>query len=547
MKSVSTVFKVSRTSVKASSNVCHPERAGHHQQDMATNAPRRVLIVKLQRQLSNLSISQLKVIVRAIDDGSITANIDESSDTDLYDLIVEFLRGDQLKSLEDEGMSQLLLLDDMITDLLKSADTTLSGDGDQTHVQREDQTILLRTPAPLLPPTLSATTTGDVPTPSPPQHVELLLQPPPSPHRSPGEDRDTGASRGLIAPSQTPRTFGPSLSGVSPSSSIRNQVLSLSDVASLLPRREFKLHGGQISDTGSDVSFGNLCKQIDDGLQEGFTESEVIRSVLKITKPGNFKEMLTNKGDLNVDELKRFLRSHIRDKNSTELFQELSNAKQSDKESPQQFLYRVMGLKQRVLFESQASTSFNYDVRLVQGTFLHTLYQGLNEKNDHVRRDLKPFLTDMQVSDDLLLEQISKSTSEEAERQKRLGATVKTKTVTVANLDSGDKTKDNKVDEERQTQRDAITELIAQVSSLTKHLTQMTKSPDQLIQVDSSPQRDNTHVQVETRGKCKPCVQQNKATCQHCFVCGQAGHRAIGCLQRKTLGNGPRSQERGSQ
>ena len=79
--------------------------------------------------------------------------------------------------------------------------------------------------------------------------------------------------------------------------------------------------------------------------------------------------------------LRRFLRSHIRDKNSTELFQELSNAKQSDKESPQQVLYRVMGLKQRVLFEpQQVGTSFTYDVKLVQGTFLHTLYQGLNEK-----------------------------------------------------------------------------------------------------------------------------------------------------------------------
>lgn len=199
-------------------------------------------------------------------------------------------------------------------------------------------------------------------------------------------------------------------------------------------------------------SSSSLCKQIDEGLKEGFMESEVIRGVLKITKPGNFREMLTNKGDLNVDELKRFLRSHICDKNSTELFQELSNAKQYDKESPQQFLYRVMGLKHRVLFESQqASTSFNYDARLVQGTFLHTLYQELNEKNDHVRCDLKSFLNDIQVSDDLFLGEITKSTSEDAERQKRLGTAVKTKTVTVAHLDSGDKTRDNKVDKERQT------------------------------------------------------------------------------------------------
>ena len=66
-----------------------------------------------------------------------------------------------------------------------------------------------------------------------------------------------------------------------------------------------------------------------------------------------------------------------------------------------------------------------------------------------VRHDLKSFLSDMQVSDYLLLEQISKSTSEEAERQKRLGTTGQTKTVTVAALDSGDKTTDNKTDREQ--------------------------------------------------------------------------------------------------
>ena len=44
-----------------------------------------------------------------------------------------------------------------------------------------------------------------------------------------------------------------------------------------------------------------ICKQIDEGLKEGFSESEVIRTVIKVTKPGNFREMLTNKDDLTVD------------------------------------------------------------------------------------------------------------------------------------------------------------------------------------------------------------------------------------------------------
>ncbi len=215
------------------------------------------------------------------------------------------------------------------------------------------------------------------------------------------------------------------------SSNISDHVVRLSDVSALLPRREFKLHGGQISDAGSDISYNSLSTQMDEGLQEGFSESEIIRTVLKITKPGTFREMLSNKEDLTVEGLKRFLRSHIRDKNVTELFQELSNARQQDIESPQQFLYRVMGLKQQVIFESQQpGVDFSYDKKLVQGTFLHTIYQGLNEKNSYVRHDLKPFLSDMQVSDDFLLEQVTKSTSEEEGRLKRLITVAKTRPVT---------------------------------------------------------------------------------------------------------------------
>lgn len=81
-------------------------------------------------------------------------------------------------------------------------------------------------------------------------------------------------------------------SGSVNSSNIADHVLRLNDVTALLPHREFKLHGGQISDLGSDISYNSLSKQMDEGLCEVFSESEIIHIVLKITKPGTFREML---------------------------------------------------------------------------------------------------------------------------------------------------------------------------------------------------------------------------------------------------------------
>lgn len=88
---------------------------------------------------------------------------------------------------------------------------------------------------------------------------------------------------------------------------------------------------------------------MDEGIREGFPDTEIVCGVLRIIKPGTFKDMLINKDDLTLLEIKGFLQAHLRKKNCTELFQELISARQDEGETPQQFLYRVIGLKQRVL------------------------------------------------------------------------------------------------------------------------------------------------------------------------------------------------------
>ncbi len=81
-----------------------------------------------------------------------------------------------------------------------------------------------------------------------------------------------------------------------------------------LSQREFRVHGGQISDYTSEISFKSICRQIEESLHGHFSESEIIRVVLKINKPGLFKEMLMEKEDLTVQELKGLLQSHLGDR-----------------------------------------------------------------------------------------------------------------------------------------------------------------------------------------------------------------------------------------
>lgn len=412
---------------------------------------------------------------------------DDATEVELYDFIVDFLKGDELASQEDQGMTRLLVFNDLITEL------------QQPPAAAEEQR-------------------------------ELLAE-----------------TESLVAPSVV-NVKADKLSVVA---SQVTDVIKLTDVAALLPRREFKIYSGQISDSDSDVSYSSLCRQIDEGISENFTEAEVIRTVLKIIKPGTFKDMLMTKDGLTVAELKRFLRAHLRDKSSAELFQELSNTKQQDRESPQQFMYRLMGLKQRILFASQqGSSEFQYDDKLVHGVFLHSLYQGISEKYAHVRRDLKPLLTNTSITDDFILEIMTKSVSEEVERQARLGQTHKTKTVTVNATQQRERqhavqppaevqASVLQTQAEVQANRTAIHELTAHVSALAKTIEKaLTPTASTPVPSQANPLSTVQPPKSATRGKCKSCLAQGTANCNHCFRCGQEGHRAVGCLSKsKPAGN----------
>ncbi|KAL7882788.1 hypothetical protein SRHO_G00004460 [Serrasalmus rhombeus] len=87
-------------------------------------------------------------------------------------------------------------------------------------------------------------------------------------------------------------------------------LVSLRDL-SYLHRREFKIQGGQIGDHGSDITYNNIHKQIEEGIRENFSEAEIVRSVLRIVKPGNFKDLLMSKEDMTITELKIFLQSYL--------------------------------------------------------------------------------------------------------------------------------------------------------------------------------------------------------------------------------------------
>ena len=101
--------------------------------------------------------------------------------------------------------------------------------------------------------------------------------------------------------------------------------------------------------------------------------------------------------------MRKILRSHFGELSATELYRLRTSAVQESRETPQQFLVRVMDLRQKIIFASQESESeMNYHISLVQDMFIHALMTGFSD--DNIKSDMKTFLSDKTVSDETLCE-----------------------------------------------------------------------------------------------------------------------------------------------
>ena len=486
--------------------------------------------------------------------------------------VITYMGSRELLDLEDEGMTNLLMLDDFVCKLINEnvcVEFPVDKWGDaKTH----------KTHGPELP-TIDVDNMSQT-YPHSNTHIHTNTQPVEELRKMYDELGEQLRNCAATANSQTP---APNPQGEAMPQPLPHRVsdtmVPLRDLP-YLQRSEFKVHGGQIGDQTSEMSYSSIIKQLDDGIREGFVEAEVVRGALRIIKPGTFKDMLVNKDEITLPELKGFLRSHLGEKATTEMFQELMCARQSEQESPKQFLYRMIGLKQKLIFQSkQNNAEISYEPKTIQEVFLHTIYQGLGPKHTELRQRLRPLISNSRVTDEEILGQVMRILSDENEHQRRLGQLPRQKPthahnakVETGNWQGNDRPRDTAAESNNPP---TIQQLSAQVEALTHMVATLIDqqatsiraahsptppsrtSPHPLshrppnLPPDRRPQSLLSRPPFQTRGttaRCQKCIEQDLPDCNHCFVCGESGHRAVGCLKRTTIqGNGIRSLPRDSQ
>ncbi|KAK7879352.1 hypothetical protein WMY93_033866 [Mugilogobius chulae] len=287
-------------------------------------------------------------------------------------------------------------------------------------------------------------------------------------------------------------------------------------------RREFKVNG-QIGEKGQKdkLSYSNLVHQIEMGLRKGHSEAEIVEAVIRAVSPGlSLRDMLEIKTDLTLSQLRTILKGHYKEDSSTDLYHRLINVTQEHNESPQNFLFRAIELKERLFASSrEPGAEEQYSAELIQ----------------------KKFLRAVAVTDDVLIAKINEAASLEWERQQKFRKhskeprirEIKAETQTVQEAEIGavggrektsavpPKTKPQPTVSRRESELlDVISQLKGEIAEIKSAIHESKKS---------SPQ----HRPNKKRG-CKSCQDRNQEEqCDHCFKCGQSGHLSRGCRTRR--------------
>ena len=301
-------------------------------------------------------------------------------------------------------------------------------------------------------------------------------------------------------------------------------------------KRDFKI-SGQIGDVSPKdrLSFSLLVHHIENGLKNDYTEDEIKEAVIKaINLALSLRSYLEGKVDLTLAKLRRIMRSHYQERTATKLHHQLSSTVQQPKEKPQEFLIRLLDLKQKVLFASQENDSeLKYDPSLVHGMFVHSFSLGL--QNENIKIEMKPYLEKKTMSDEDLFEKLNVCVSNEMERSQKFGSQLAPK---VNAIQEGDKQTKKNTEVEQALMKE-LRKLKAEVAAVKER-------------VRTPPQAQNLPTQQPMRQtpQCRTCQQSgNRWLCNHCFRCGASGHYVCECTaqlsQRSPAefqGNGQRSR-----
>ena len=299
------------------------------------------------------------------------------------------------------------------------------------------------------------------------------------------------------------------------SDSFQKFMQSLSS-ASVEFKRPLKIVGvvaAQEKDKNNGISYINLSSQIADA-KSNYKEEEIVRAVKKsVSLMSPLRTYFDTQENLKLEKMLEILRNYYHEKDSNELFTELSQLGQKNTEKPTEFLIRAMELRQR-LTSAAAAENAAFDLKLINNTFARACRTGFN--NSTIRQHMRPFFN-MGVNgtgpdDTILLKELNIAMAENEETTSKMkNATPKKLTINEASTSATATT----------SVADALKPLVESMNLLKQEIKD--------IKSTATAYRGRGTYSKKFDGRCQKCKEKDYSNCKHCFKCGSEDHMQRNC------------------
>lgn len=323
--------------------------------------------------------------------------------------------------------------------------------------------------------------------------------------------------------------------------------------------RDFKI-SGVIGGKNDSLSYTSLLYQIDCGRRLGYTDVTICDAVIRAISPSNhLRTYLEGQKTVSVDCLLEILQSICIEKDSNSLLLELGNAVQQIHETCVEYIVRLMSMRDRILTYSKEENS-PVEEPVMRTKFFHTMFTGM--RNPNVRAELRELCKgNSKIPDQTLLKFAAEASKNESERNEKLSSAKNAAHLSEISKENDIKIKEKKeklnpftqIDEVKLLHAQEIASLRADIFELKNVLSSATGKSASQNESDVNFSRQNTdafrnHAQTpnfrgrgisnfntfrgQNRGwknRCEQCRNSNVQRCNHCFKCGEEGHRSFNC------------------
>ena len=165
-------------------------------------------------------------------------------------------------------------------------------------------------------------------------------------------------------------------------------------------------------------------------MEKGYSEKEIADAIVKAISPhSSLRNYILTLPYRSLGKLRSILQAFFQEQTAADLFQLLVTTVQGQKETAQQFLLRMLGARNKVLFAAhEESAEDEYSHQLVSKSFFKALETGLRDEN--LVTNLRPFLSQQNVTDEELMRRVNELALKQAERRAKVGfSSERTKTV----------------------------------------------------------------------------------------------------------------------